>query len=86
MMLSSDPKKAAAMIIVSMKGKKPGEKMVSAEKDGAEDSSIDPGLIAASEEFLGAIKSSDSRAMAEALKSFFDICYASSEAQEDEGE
>ena len=84
MMLSDDPKKMASMIIVSMKGKKPGDKMVSGEKDGAEDSSMDPGLLAASEEVLNAIKSDDSRGMAEALKSFMDICYSTEEDSEGE--
>lgn len=90
MIMGSDPKKMAALILVSKKASAEGmkkenqaglSKMVNAEKDGAED--IDSaGYTAAAEEIISAIKSSDASALGEALKSFYQMCDMSEDGEE----
>jgi hypothetical protein len=77
-----DKKKAVGMIVASLKAKsKPSESYVPKERNGdseeSEDesgSALDEGLLAASEDILAAIKNEDSKALAEALKDFIEMC------------
>lgn len=90
MIMGSDPKKMAAMILISKKPTADGmkkanqdgiSKMVEAEKDGAED--LDSvGYKAAAEEIIKAIKDSDASALGDALKSFYEMCDMSEDGEE----
>jgi hypothetical protein len=75
MMMNSDSKKAATVILMK---KKPipnamGEISISKEKDGAEQD-IDPGLIAAAEEIMASFDKKDAVSLAMAMKDFITIC------------
>lgn len=80
MILSSDPKKMAAMIMIK-KGEGEGEKLLKKEVDGAEPD-LDPGLIAAGDEMLSALEKKDSVAFAKSLKDFVSMCGSYSESEE----
>jgi hypothetical protein len=69
--------KLAALIIAAAKPKyedlkKENENAISGDEGLTEETA--PGLLAASDEIISAIESKDSRALAEALKAFYEIC------------
>lgn len=72
MMMASEPKKMAALILM---GKKPeGEDMPKEE--------MDPGLLSASEEVMASLEKKDAESFAKALKDFITICGALKEEGE----
>jgi hypothetical protein len=88
-MIMHGDKKRMANIIVARFGKKPesgAEKNAEAYKEMAsepEKSDMDPGLLSAAEEIHSAVKGDSAERLAEALKSFIDICYANHESEEE---
>lgn len=76
MLLEKDPKKIAAIIISRGSGKdKVGAESMGTDKDGEMKSDVNPGLMAAAEEALGAIESKDVAKFASAMKSLVSMCY-----------
>lgn len=81
MLMKDDKKKAATLIISALK---PAPSKV-AEKDGAEQEMNDHSIAA--DEILLAIEKKDVNALAEALKSFIQMCeYSEDEAEMEEGD
>ena len=79
----------ASVIVGSLKPKyedlKKENETVASEGDDVKDD-IDPGLLAAADEIISAIESKDSRALAEALKAFDDICEQLEDEETEPGE
>jgi len=84
MMMRDNKKNVASLIVAKMASPNSPEKLVSSEKDGAEQD-YSPHQMAA-EEVMAAIEAKDSKQLAEALKSLVQMCMDSEEESEDEKE
>lgn len=84
MMMRDNKKNVASLIVAKMASPKSDEKLVSSEKDGAEQEYSAHSMAA--EEILSAMKASDAKQLSEALKSFVEMCMNEYESSEEEKE